>query len=176
VKKMLVAYASKYGATAEIAKAVAAALVVDGFDVDIRPAAEVSRLDGYDAVVVGSGVYVGRWHEDGTAFLRRFRKELASRPTWLFSSGPAGGSSAGDEQVAQARKSPETYPMPADVAKRAAVIGARGHATFPGKTGPYQSRFFGRWIPSGDWRDFDAIAAWAHRIVPALEPVAVPAS
>lgn len=172
MKKVLVAYASKYGATADIAKAVGDALAVDGFEVDVRPAAQVSKLEGYDAVVVGSGVYVGRWHEDGTAFLRRFHRELAARPTWLFSSGPAGGSKAGDEQVAQAKKSPESYPMAADVEKRAAAIGARGHATFPGKTGPYQSRFFGKWIPSGDWRDFDAVAAWAHRIAPALEPVA----
>jgi menaquinone-dependent protoporphyrinogen oxidase len=174
MNKVLVVYASKYGSTAEIARAIGAALAADGVPVDVRAARDVSSLDGYDAVIAGSGVYVGRWHEDGTHFLKRFESELCKRQTWLFSSGPTGGSKAADVELAKAVASPETYPMPKDVDRRAARIGARGHATFPGKTGEYMGGFFGKWIPRGDWRDFDAIKAWAHGVAASLSRVAVP--
>jgi menaquinone-dependent protoporphyrinogen oxidase len=58
--KVLVAYASKYGATAGIAEAIAATLRQEGLEADARPAQEVRDLGGYRAVVLGSPVYMGR--------------------------------------------------------------------------------------------------------------------
>lgn len=162
--RVLVAFASKHGSTAEIAQAIGEALTDAGFAVDVRPAREVRALDDYSAVIVGSAVQMGGWLSDALAFLKRFERDLAARPTWLFSSGPTGGSSEADAAVARAAASPEAVPPPKDIARRAVTIGARGHATFPGKVGPEVGGIFAKWVPKGDWRDFGAIKVWAQRI------------
>ncbi len=162
--RVLVAFASKHGSTAEIAQAIGEALTDMGFAADVRPARDVRALEAYSAVIVGSVVEMGGWQGDALAFIKRFERDLAARPTWLFSSGPTGGSPEADAAVARAIASPETVPLPKNVAKLASRIGARGHATFPGKVGAGVGGLFARWVPKGDWRDFDAIKAWAHEV------------
>ncbi len=174
--KVLVVYATKHGATAEIAQAIGAALGDMGLAADVRPAREVQALDGYGAVIVGSVVQMGRWHGEAIDFLKRFERELTARPTWLFSSGPTGGSAQADALVERALASPEAIPAPNDIAKRAARIGARGHATFPGKVGEGTGGVFEKWVPKGDWRDFDAIKAWARGIGTELASAPTPAT
>ena len=172
--KALVAFASKHGSTAEIAQAIGDTLNELGLSADVRPAREVQTLDGYKAVIVGSCVEIGRWQGDALAFVKRFERELQARPTWLFSSGPTGGSREADAAVARAAASPEAIPPTKDIAKWAEKIGARGHATFPGKVGPEVGGFFAKWVPKGDWRDFEAIKAWAREIGAALGHAATP--
>jgi menaquinone-dependent protoporphyrinogen oxidase len=87
---VLVAHASKRGSTAEIAEAIAGSLREAGLDVDCRPVGEVDGLDSYDAVVLGSAVYMKRWQGDAKHFLRHHADELSQRPFWVFSSGPVG--------------------------------------------------------------------------------------
>lgn len=172
--KVLVVYATKYGSTAEIAHKVGAAIEQAGCAAEVRPASEVTSLDGYDGVVVGSGLYGGRWHQDASAFVRRFEGALKMRPVWLFSSGPTGGSKEADAVLAKVKQAPERFPMTKSVERYAWRIGARAHATFPGVIGDNMKGFWTRWVPKGDWRDFDAIAAWGRGIAAALsrEPVA----
>ena len=162
--KVLVAFASKHGSTAEIAQAIGEAIGGVGLTADVRPAREVRALDEYSAVVVGSVVEMGHWQSDALDFVKRFERDLKVRPTWLFSSGPTGGSPEADALVARALSSPDAIPPTKDVAKWVAKIGARGHATFPGKVGPGVGGIFEKWVPKGDWRDFDAIKAWARAI------------
>ncbi len=81
--KALVAHASKRGSTAEIAEAVAATLREGGIEVDCLPAGDVSDLAPYDAVVLGSAVYVKRWRGDAKHFLRKHREALSSLPFWV---------------------------------------------------------------------------------------------
>jgi menaquinone-dependent protoporphyrinogen oxidase len=162
----LVAYASKHGSTTEIAEAIGAVLRERGLETDVRPAREVRDVGGYRLVVVGSALYMGKWQSDATDFLKRFERELKTRPTWLFSSGPTGGTPEAEAKVAEANASPERVPPPGDVTKRGERIGARGYATFGGSLGVTEevTGLFERWIPRGDWRDFDAIRAWATAI------------
>src|ERR1700761_9396595 len=87
---VLVAYASKRGSTAEIAETVAATLRRAGLDVDLKPAVEVQSLEPFDAVVLGSAVYMKRWRGDARHFLKKHRKALRQIPFWVFSSGPVG--------------------------------------------------------------------------------------
>ena len=172
---VLVAYATKYGSTAEIAEAVGETLREQGLPADVKPARGVEALEGYDAVVLGSGLYIGGWHEDAVWFVRHFEAELKTRPVWLFSSGPTGGSADAEAQVVKAKGSPANFPMTRSVERHFKRIGARGHATFPGKVGDNFKGFWAKWIPKGDWRDFDAIADWTRGIAVALEraPLAV---
>ena len=90
MSRVLVAYASKHGATAEIAEAVAAELRQAGHEVDCMSAEQVSGLDAYDAAVIGSAVYMKRWLPEARRLLKRHAKELADRPFWVFSSRPFG--------------------------------------------------------------------------------------
>lgn len=86
---VLVAAASEHGATAEIAVWLGAALAQNGVDVDVRKLEEVSDVEHYEAVVLGSAVYFGQWLKTACRFIDTHAADLARRPTWLFSSGYA---------------------------------------------------------------------------------------
>lgn len=87
---VLVACASRHGATRGIAERIAPGLRDRGGQVTLRDAAEDQPATGYDAYMAGSSVYPGRWERTATAFVRHHPTLLASRPLWLFASGPLG--------------------------------------------------------------------------------------
>ncbi len=118
--QVLVAVASRHGATREIADAIAEVLQGSGFEVDVADPDDVETLDPYGAVVLGSSVYVGRWAASARAFVDRFAGRLAQRPVWLFSSGPVGSPPA---------PAGEPDEVPALVTR----LHARGHRTFAGR-------------------------------------------
>lgn len=70
--RVLVAYATRHGATKEIAEALAGALRRDGHPVDLRAADHVETLDPYDAAVLGSAVYYGHWLDPARDLATRF--------------------------------------------------------------------------------------------------------
>ena len=163
--RVLVAYASERGGTAEIADWVGAALRREGVEAEVRPAGDVPGLDGYDAVVVGGALYGGRWHREARRFVRRHAAGLAHRPVWLFSSGPL-------DDTARERA---IEPVPG-VAKAAARLHARGHATFGGRLAPDAGGFLASRIAkrrSGDHRDRGQVAEWAAGIARELRRVPV---
>ena len=88
--RVLVAYATRHGATAGIAERVAAALTTAGLSAEAQPVEDVKDVKDYDAVVLGGAAYMFHWLKPAVTFARRHRKELAARPVWLFSSGPLG--------------------------------------------------------------------------------------
>jgi len=154
---VLVAYGTTNGSTAQIAEAIAEVLRKEGLSAEAVPARSVTRPESYDAVVLGGGLYAGRWHKDARRFLRRHRDVLAERPLWLFSSGPLDAS-------ASERNIP---PVPG--VKRAMLrLEARDHITFGGCIEEGAKGFIARKIVSsgkgGDFRDFAQIEAWAGRI------------
>jgi menaquinone-dependent protoporphyrinogen oxidase len=158
---VLVSAASKHGATAEIAEAIGRVLAERGLAVDVRPAANVTMVDGYDAVVLGSAVYVGRWLEAARKLVEAEAAILAARPVWLFSSGPVGDP-------------PKPAEEPVDVAEFVRATGARDHQVFAGKIDKGRLGFGERAMvlalraPVGDFRDWAAIETWAHGIADAL--------
>jgi len=158
---VLVAYGTTNGSTARIAEAVAAALREKGLTTETRPAADVTDVIRYEAVVVGGALYAGRWHRDARRFVRRHRHTLRRRPLWLFSSGPLDASAA------------ERDIPPVRAARRAlTLLDARGHVTFGGclEEGA-RGWVAGRILSSGkggDFRDFAAVSAWAEQIAKEL--------
>lgn len=157
--RVLVAYASRHAATAEIAAAIAAELEAAGCSAVLAEVRAIQDLDGFDGVVVGSALYLGRWDEAALALVRRERERLAAMPTWLFSSGPVG--------VGPATARPERLPQPDVVAALAAEIGAHA-TTFGGRVDPTEGGFEMEIMASagltGDWRDFARIRSWARGI------------
>lgn len=164
--RILVAYATKHGATAEIAERIGAALRHTGLRADVRPANEVGDLAAYTAVVLGSAVYIGRWRGAAAKFLRANAAVLAEKPVWLFSSGPTG---TGDplKLVQGSRLPPKLQPF-------AEQIAPRDIAVFHGRLDAGRLNMLERWMlkrvgaPVGDFRDWEAIEAWATRIAEAL--------
>jgi menaquinone-dependent protoporphyrinogen oxidase len=165
--RVLVTAASRHGGTGEIATIIGQALTDAGLETEVKPLRALDSVAGYNAVVLGSGVYVGRWLPEATEFVRRHEIELRARPVWLFSSGPIG--------------SPEPKPdgEPAEIAELVASIRARGHRVFAGRLDKGMLGIGERLIvgavhaEEGDFRDPDAIGAWAREIAAQLTPVAV---
>ncbi|MFL5898708.1 MAG: flavodoxin domain-containing protein [Solirubrobacterales bacterium] len=165
---VLVAYASKRGSTAEIAETVAATLCREGLGVCLERAEDVQSLERFDAVVLGSAVYMKRWRGDARHFLKKHRKALRQTPFWVFSSGPVG-----DPQ----RDNPE-WIEPPKIVETVEELGARAHIVFGGCLPAEPQGFVERAMLEGtqkehrDRRDWAEIRSWSHRI--AVELVAVP--
>ena len=87
--KVLVAYGSKYGATAEIAEKIGEGLRQAGALAEVMSVKQVKDIKPYHGVVLGSAVYIGQWRKEAVKFLKGNEKLLAEKPVWLFSIGPA---------------------------------------------------------------------------------------
>ena len=162
--KVLVAYASKHGTTREVAEAVAATLRELGLLVEVVEAAQVRDVARYDAIVVGAGLYMGKWHADARHLLKRHRSELAAKPLAVFGMGP---DSLEHAKVAdswkQLARSLEATPELDPIAV----------AIFGGALKPENWPFLFKRLPAFDARDWDAIRSWAEEVAPKLTPVAV---
>lgn len=170
--RALVAAASRYGATAEIAQEIGRELSERGVTVDVLPPGEVRSLSGYDAVVLGSAVYSGHWLEPATALVERLAGTWGDRPVWLFSSGPTGN--PGRPLVQKMGCDPVDLPHVRD------VTGAREHRMFAGKLDRSNLGFAQRAALvvvrglEGDFRDWDDVRKWAAGIADALLPTPSP--
>ena len=162
---VLVAYASKRGSTAEIAEAVAETIRQAGLGVDCLDAGEVQSLEGYDAVVLGSAVYMKRWRGDAKHFLRKHAGELEQLPFWVFSSGPTGKPDDSADT---------SWSEPPRIVEHVERLGARGHVVFGGRVpaqprGPIQRAMVEGCPPEfRDRRDWDEIRAWAAGVASEL--------
>jgi menaquinone-dependent protoporphyrinogen oxidase len=85
---VLVAYATRYGSTKEVAEVVAETLRDHGLEVDVQSMQAVSNLSGCRAVVLGAPLQMFRWHKDARHFLSRHREALVDRPSAVFALGP----------------------------------------------------------------------------------------
>jgi len=166
--RVLVAYASESGSTREIAERIAAVLEDHGLDVTTSPVDWVERLDGYDAVVLGSAVHSLHWLEPARAFVDRHQKELQLRKVWLFSVGMPAALRWPLRGVAGRRE--ETA-----LADELGGLAARDHRLFSGAYERAQNdTLVGQLIFGlvagryGDYRDWPDIDAWAHGIAHAL--------
>jgi menaquinone-dependent protoporphyrinogen oxidase len=160
---LLVAYASKHEATAEIADAIAHEIRAAGLEADIMEAGAVRDLDSYAGVVLGSAVYMKRWRPSARRLLHRLERQLGDRPLWIFSSGPVG----------DAELDPE-WCEPAKTLDRAQRLNLRDHVIFGGRVpqdpGNFVERAMLKNTPAEfqDRRDFDEIRAWARQIAVAF--------
>jgi menaquinone-dependent protoporphyrinogen oxidase len=159
--KVLVSAASRHGATAEIARTIGETLAKAGLEVVVLAPDAVTTLDEYDAAVLGSGVYVGHWMEAAKNLAERHAVALASRPVWLFSSGPLGNP-------------PTPREDPADIIEIMELTHAREHRLFAGRVDRAMLGLGEKVIltavrvPEGDFRSWDEVRSWAGGIAAAL--------
>ena len=160
-----IAVASRHGSTHEIAEALADELRAAGHAVAVHQIDGATTLSAPDAVIIGSAIYMGDWLPEARRFVERVWLQLASVPTWLFSSGPLGN----DE--------PQPHEPLARLDELLASTGAREHRVFVGKLDKAQLNLGERLIthvikaPEGDFRDWQAVRTWAGEIAAALASI-----
>lgn len=167
--KILVAYATCHGSTAEIAQRIADRLRASGDTVDCQPMTDLDTPDGYEAAVLGSPIHDQDWLPEATGFLARFGPTLGWGPVWLFSVGMPGALPGRLQGWAMQEEGQMA-------AKLASLIQSRGHRLFSGVIykehltpgGRAKFRLMGGRY--GDFRDWDAIEAWADSAADALHP------
>jgi len=154
--RVLITYGSKRGGTQGLAHMVADGLREQGMIVDVLPPAQVRRLDGYDAVVVGGALYAFHWHKAARRFVKKHTAELRQRPTYFFSSGPLDDSASRGE-----------IPPVKGVSALMDRVGARGHVTFGGRLSPHARGFPATAMAkklAGDWRDAAQVRSWTRTV------------
>jgi menaquinone-dependent protoporphyrinogen oxidase len=171
--RILVAVASKHGATQGIARHIAETLRAAGHEAETRLAESVRDLSAYDAVVIGGAAYLGHWLKQATAFAERNAVALRTRPVWLFSSGPLG-----TEQTDAAGRDVREAATPPELADLAEAVHAVGHRVFHGALDPSKLGWRDRLVratpvgkgllPEGDFRDWAEIESWAAEIARTL--------
>lgn len=157
--RILVAYATCHGSTAEIAQRIAGGLQSPGDSVECLAMSDVSDLSGYDAVVAGSAIHDQEWLAEAADFMSRFASALAAMPVWLFSVGMPAALPKRIQGWAMQEES--------QMAAKMAGVGARGHRLFSGvvrrehlsQGGRAKFRLMGGRY--GDFRDWEQIDAWS---------------
>jgi menaquinone-dependent protoporphyrinogen oxidase len=190
--RVLVVYGSRHGGTRGIAERICEVLRSDGLDATVTTATAVTEREvrSADAFVVGSGVYMGSWLDETLDFVRRNQTTLASRPLWLFSSGPLPGSTKNKQVDDPIENALGPIDGPGSGGRRkveaiSAATGPRDHHVFMGRYNPDDAamnvpeRFMKTFmrvipairdvLPAGDFRDWAAIEAWARGIGHDLE-------
>ena len=162
--RILVGYASKHGATDEIAHEIGRVLTEMGLNVKVA-ALDAKRPAVYDAYVIGSGIYTDAWLKPARDFLHAHQAQLQKSHVWLFSSGPVGRplKPTGD---------------PVGVEGLVESIRPEDHMVFAGKLDTKQLNFLERAIvkvfkaETGDFRDWEAVRRWAtDEIAPKLTEI-----
>lgn len=163
--KVLVVYGTKSGCTAGVAEQIGRTLAEKGLSVDVASADDAAEADGHDAVVVGSGVRAGTWHQAARTWVADNATALKSRPTAFYTCGLmiTEGAEKFDEVRGYTDKViEETGIIPVDI------------GLFAGWNEPKSFSFIERGVmkmmkaPQGDFRDMGAIAAWTESIAPRL--------
>lgn len=163
---VLVSAGSKHGATAEIAARIARALDRGGCRAIEETPDDVGDLDRFDAIVLGSAVYAGRWTSDALGLAQRVAAMEQPPPCWIFSSGPVGDPPKPDED-------------PVDAGEVRELTGARDHKVFPGKIDRSSLSLGEKAIvialraPEGDFRDWDSIDRWGEALAAEIQDQAV---
>ena len=163
---LLVAYATQYGSTQEVAEAMASVLRERGVLVDVKPARDVSALQQYDAVVLGAPLCMFHWHKEALRFLARHHKNLVERKVAVFALGPVHHPYDEKEWCdAQAQLDKELAPFPWLNPVEIKVLG--------GKYDPSKLRFPIKMLagkaPASDVRDWAEIRSWAASLTAKLE-------
>ena len=166
-KQVLVAYGTKYGATAEIAERIGQVLREAGLGAEVQAADRAGDPGRYDAVVLGSALYMGQWRKEAAKFLKENEATLAQKPVWVFSSGPTGEGTV-EELMAG-------WSFPGSLKPVAERIKPRDMTIFHGVADESKMGRLDAWVLKrvkagiGDFRDWDMIEAWAKAIAEELQ-------
>lgn len=156
---ILVAYATRYGSTQNVAEAITATLRESGLEVDIQPMHEVRSLADYHAVVMGAPLFMFHWHKDAMRFLSKHKDALTERPVAVFVLGPV--KDPHDEQEwanSRAQIDGELAKFPWFKPIALEMFGGRFDPAALG----FPLKMFAGKEPASDIRDWTVIHTWAR--------------
>jgi len=159
--RVLVSAESRHGATAGIAERVGEVLRDRGIEVTVIEPGKVDTIEGYDAVVLGSAVYLGQWLPDAIGLADRIGELRPSPQIWVFSSGPVG-------------IPPKPEEDPVEITRILETLSPIEHRVFAGKIDKSMLSFAERAMmiavraSEGDFRDWTSIDSWANGIADTL--------
>ncbi len=163
-KSILVAYGSKCGSTSQVADAIGKTLNEQGAHVEVKPVDAVTSLAGIRAVVIGSAIRYGAVLPTVADFIRENSAALNNMPVAYFTVGSTLFSDTPENRAAVA----------AYTAPQKALVSPAACADFAGVFDPAKVSFVERLLgkamkmPEGDFRDWDAITAWATGLAPMM--------
>ena len=193
--RILVAYATMAGSTAEVAQVVGEELSKAGLQADILPVGDVSDLESYDGVVLGGPMIMG-WHRGCLRFLKKYRSALQHKPLALFMLAMSltqtgeisvdGLAVTVDENLPKPPAKPGSLSFREKYAQLSHYLQPALKAARPAR--PVSIGFFGgrleygrlKWwavlfamliiqAPAGEKRNWPAIRTWAAGLVPLLD-------
>lgn len=161
---ILVAYATRYGSTAEVAEAVGDELRKAGAEVDVQPIDDIQGLSRYQAVIIGSPIYMGKWLPEAQVFVERHQQHLRGIPVAYFAVGltVAGGTPDAIRKAEASMGQVRMLVNPVDI------------GIFPGRLESSRLSVADRAITklirakTGDFRDWEAVRAWAQALRPKI--------
>jgi menaquinone-dependent protoporphyrinogen oxidase len=161
--KVLVAFATRFGSTREIASAIAAELISEGMDATAAEATSALNPDDYDAFVIGSPLYGNKWMGAAGMFAAITSERINGKPVALFSIGTL---SVGNEQAGQAEHDAFIGKLREVAPKLNVVSDALFTGYFDRANLPWYLRIIDRFAPTpqGDHRNWPAIHAWAKSV------------
>ena len=162
-KKVLVAYATRAGSTVQVAQTIAQTLSAVSARVDVRPLTNVTDLTGYDAVVIGSAIRIGKWLPEAVDFVKTNQAALARVPTAYFLV-----SAFMRNDTPETRQKAQTYLDPVRQ-----ILEPKSVGLFGGRMDYASLSMIDHLVvtsvakvPEGDWRDWNKIRAWAEGLYP----------
>lgn len=167
MKKVLIAYSSKAGSTSEIAAAIGDVLNKSGMDVTVERINNVKDLSAYQAVVIGSLIRMGAWASEAKKFVENNKATLSKVPTAYFTA-----CDTMKKDTPENRATVNGYVEPIHK-----ILMPVESGMFAGKMDTSKLNFIDRKIiemmskgenPNADYRDWNAIKAWAEKLVPLL--------
>jgi len=160
MRKILIAYATKCGSTGETARAIGRILGDAGYVVDLQPAREVRNLKGYDALVLGTAIRMGKPIGEARRFVRKHGKEMKRLAVAYFSLGlgPTKNSDEAHQESLGFLASLRSVHQPQVEAVFAGVLDFDKLPSWWRKMAAMDKE--GTMV-EGDFRDWDEINAWA---------------
>ena len=163
--RILVAYGTKHGSTAEIAIRIGERLSAAGFDTDVLHANLGIEVTKYDALVIGSPMYAARWLSEPALLLITNRGRITNTPIALFSVGMIDVKHPGklrEEHDAWVEKAFNQEDVKLSVVSTATFKGAYSRRNLP-----FYLRIIDavlRVTPNGDYREWDEIESWGDEL------------
>ena len=160
--KILIAYASVSGSTGEVAQAIGEVVSGEDVSVNVLSVEDVTDVDAYSAVVVGSSIRAGKWLPEAFEFLELHQESLNQVPVAYFTT----CLTMVDDTV-ENRRTVLAYMEP--VLQIAPKIRPIALGLFAGSFDPNRQMFMQvETTIQGDYRDWEAIRSWAAEVRPAL--------
>lgn len=162
--KILIAYASEFGTTGEVAAAIGDVLCQEGNTVETKWIKNVRDINNYDQVIIGGAIHKGNWMSEAKEFVKANQKILQQLPAAYFFTclvlhklNPKGDLEAKEYSDKLQALVPQVKPV--SIGGFAGVLDYSNMGFFPRLI--LKAILSNKGVKEGDYRDWDAIRAWA---------------